>query len=32
MERKNKITLDVERNLKLYLDKLDLFYKKYLNE
>jgi len=27
-----QIFLDVENNLKLYLDELDLFNKKYLNE
>jgi len=27
-----QIVVDVESNLKLYLDELDLFYKKYLNE
>jgi len=27
-----QIILNVESNLKLYLDELDLFYKKYLNE
>jgi len=27
-----KIVLNVESNIKLYLDELDLFYKQYLNK
>jgi len=27
-----QIVIDVESNIKLYLDELNLFYKKYLNE